>query len=1458
MAMRTPPRASVERELVRVTPTPAPRYRPSYIPLPTPLSTPSTSNNSNSAVNVRGGLQHRPSESGGSRTSGDDTRTGRSSSLSARTSSPALASTGIPAPSRPSFNLYESATSNGHHQRSNSSVDGILDSRFSSGLGMDQSRLSSVDGILDSGRNSALGGNSSCVVDEAVDDSERILPVKVAVRIRPLVVGSGGSEQQQAGGGRGSLTSCLEAVAGGTIAVSGSSSSVVGALADSGAAAQRAFHFDYAFGPEAGQAAVYDAAVAPLLQRFVEGYNVTVLAYGQTSSGKTYTMGTESDDGSGVVPRALRWLFAWWAGQDAGRRGSVRISFLEVYNDELIDLVAQTQGRGVRRPVFVREDAKGHVVWTGVKEVAVTDADAALAVLADGSRERQTGGTRMNDKSSRSHAIYSVTLAQARTVSKLHFVDLAGSERLKKTLAVGERQREGIAINSGLLALGNVISALGDPPRGAPSFVPYRDSKLTHMLRDSLGGSAQTLLIACVSQAESNVAESLNTLKYAARARNIRNRGGVNVVATRTASREVEALRAVVRRLRAEVSELSERLQGNESERLQGSELGSSEQGGERLLGSERLQGGERLLGSSSRAGSRLALSPPTKIPTMGAALQKRADEASALRARNQALEGELEQLNDTYTELLLRFNDACREIEDRQSEGFERDQKLRDREQEIRRLTAHSRRATADSARQSRRLGVEPGEPAELPQLPDLARLRLLRSETADRAGACDAPGAAEFDAILEECDANVRVLEGELRAAHDALAALRLQLDMHETRASFAEKLTASQVAQIDALRAQLEKARDAGVAEEERRRAVEAELEDALLAYDAQLEAVASEWRSELQHVDEQWNERWDAAGAEHAAQIEQVERAAEAKAHRLESELGGLRMEHEKELARLRASLEQALAEARLSHGQELSSLAASHGQALSSLAASHEHELGSLIASHVQELATARLSQVDTAPPVVTQLLSPPPTASDDDSSNAARVGLYAELERSAASRLEAEAEAEAEKSARLEDETERLRVRAQEAELRASAAEAALAAVTAKLAAAKEEELAAPQPMAVRSLSSELPRRTSDRIILCARNSMAHNSADAAEVTPSELRLRNVRHRYSSVAPAHSQLPQPDRFASYPELRLASSLREAPGHAPPVYDEDQIQRMLRDAAAEVDDSGVFAESQERRDLLAELALLKETKKDLQERNSQMKNLMRDLGDRLVGLAEENDQLEVKANERDQLFAEVQRLTQALAKLEDSAADDATSNHRRMSIDSFRSADTTNAMEQLQTRLELAEADLAAAMVSVEEHQSHVAELMHGADVFRRRIQDLDDDLAQTMRQLDDAREDSRRLEQLARAHADADSEIKRQRTLVACLQESLAASEETAEESKLASDRYANELMRVQAESRAVVEQVDELQRMLQDARAMVASEARDRDVWKSRCQDLREEVDELRVRRRQNKILCF
>ncbi|KAJ1941201.1 hypothetical protein FBU59_003569, partial [Linderina macrospora] len=658
-------------------------------------------------------------------------------------------------------------------------------------------------------------------------------------------------------------------------------------------------------------------------------------------------MGTDADattaEDVGIVPRALTQIFQWAnAHQTVDANGvpsiDVHVSFMEVYNEELIDLIAQSQGRGVRPPIFIREDTKGNVVWVGVREQAVSDAQQALDILIDGSRERQTGGTRMNDKSSRSHAIYTVTLTQRRTrgdahepikiVSKLHFVDLAGSERLKKTQAEGERQREGISINSGLLALGNVISALGSPQRGADLHVPYRNSKLTYMLRDSLGGSAQTLLIACVSAAEANVAETVNTLKYAARARNIKNRGGVNMVSMgRASAKEVEALRAMVKKLKGEVHTLSQRLQDAEGSARDSLSLNASIQSipsSAGLIKSPPLTANRAIGGISDS----LAGESPSRIPITSAALQRRMhvqEELTVVKARNQTLETELMELTETYADLLWKFNEACSEIEERQSESFERDQRLRDREQEIRRLTSHSQhgrrsvpsavlenddshpQSVADTLRQKRRsarLSLSNRSIAEnerlerftegislladetVPPMPDLEQLHTLQSAQGSRQqsevfheapiGEDGGPGEAEFDAVLEEYDENLRKIEDELNAAKETIENLRLQLSLQETKATYAEKLNVSQLAQIETLRLQLAKAREAGQEEEQRRRAVEAELEDANFNAETQLESVANEWRLEMQHCDEQWNERWEAMQAQHDQALAESER------------------------------------------------------------------------------------------------------------------------------------------------------------------------------------------------------------------------------------------------------------------------------------------------------------------------------------------------------------------------------------------------------------------------------------------------------------------------------------------------------------------------------------------------------------------------------------------------------
>ncbi|KAI9280675.1 kinesin motor domain-containing protein, partial [Sporodiniella umbellata] len=327
------------------------------------------------------------------------------------------------------------------------------------------------------------------------------------------------------------------------------------------------FTYDHVFGSDTQQNDIFVALGQKPVYKFVEGYNVTMLAYGQTSSGKTYTMGTAQHDsqtnseGTGIIPRAMSLLFdlLQQKGMDSSGpqsqlrsfrpvqvanknyRCSVKVSFVEIYNEELIDLLNSAPPHE-KPPVTIREDTKGHIYWTGVSEVSVKSTEDVLYYLQQGTENRATGSTDMNEKSSRSHAIFSVTLKQEKfvprtgtannsangedgdwviTASKFHFVDLAGSERLKRTAAEGDRRKEGININAGLLALGNVISALGDPTKKG-HHVPYRDSKLTRLLQDSLGGNAMTLMIACVSPAESNLAETMNTLQYANRARNIK------------------------------------------------------------------------------------------------------------------------------------------------------------------------------------------------------------------------------------------------------------------------------------------------------------------------------------------------------------------------------------------------------------------------------------------------------------------------------------------------------------------------------------------------------------------------------------------------------------------------------------------------------------------------------------------------------------------------------------------------------------------------------------------------------------------------------------------------------------------------------------------------------------------------------------------------------------------------
>jgi kinesin family protein 4/21/27 len=377
---------------------------------------------------------------------------------------------------------------------------------------------------------------------------------------------------------------------------------------------RKLFVFDRVFSPDVMQDGIWEY-LSDSVDAFTQGYNVSLLAYGQSGAGKSYTMGTsgpgeqQDEDLMGVVPRAARALFEKLDvpkassnkasnrnslshlksprgyGQQVSlgdRNWSLKATYVEIYNEHLRDLlVPDSTPSGERSAVAIREDVKGNIILTGLRQVDIASVDDLMNALNFGSSIRQTDATAINAKSSRSHAVFSLNLVQRRktsaaekrfsvpleamsgsdssvtTDSKLHFVDLAGSERLKNTGAHGERAREGISINAGLAALGKVISQLSSRQSG--SHVSYRDSKLTRLLQDSLGGNAITYMIACVTPAEFHLSETLNTVQYAQRARAIQSKPRIQEIEEGDKQAVIDRLKAEVAFLREQISNSSNR-----------------------------------------------------------------------------------------------------------------------------------------------------------------------------------------------------------------------------------------------------------------------------------------------------------------------------------------------------------------------------------------------------------------------------------------------------------------------------------------------------------------------------------------------------------------------------------------------------------------------------------------------------------------------------------------------------------------------------------------------------------------------------------------------------------------------------------------------------------------------------------------------------------------------------------
>ncbi|XP_030590421.1 kinesin-like protein KIF3B isoform X5 [Archocentrus centrarchus] len=293
----------------------------------------------------------------------------------------------------------------------------------------------------------------------------------------------------------------------------------------------KVFTFDAVYDWNSKQIDLYDETFRPLVDSVLLGFNGTIFAYGQTGTGKTYTMeGVRNDlEKRGVIPNSFEHIFTHIS-RSQNQQYLVRASYLEIYQEEIRDLLSQDQL--CRLELRERPDTGVYVkdlssfVTKSVKEIE--------HVMNVGNKNRSVGATNMNEHSSRSHAIFVITVECSELgvdgenhirVGKLNLVDLAGSERQTKTGAQGERLKEATKINLSLSALGNVISALVD---GRSSHIPYRDSKLTRLLQDSLGGNARTVMVANIGPASYNVEETLTTLRYSNRAKNIKNKPRIN------------------------------------------------------------------------------------------------------------------------------------------------------------------------------------------------------------------------------------------------------------------------------------------------------------------------------------------------------------------------------------------------------------------------------------------------------------------------------------------------------------------------------------------------------------------------------------------------------------------------------------------------------------------------------------------------------------------------------------------------------------------------------------------------------------------------------------------------------------------------------------------------------------------------------------------------------------------
>lgn len=353
------------------------------------------------------------------------------------------------------------------------------------------------------------------LVSETHPHEEGDTNVRVAVRCRPF------NDREKAMSGGDNKSQCIE--------ISGSNVIITGPNGE-----DHSFAFDNVFGMNSTQPEVWESVGLPILDKAFSGYNGTIFAYGQTGSGKTWSMQGADGDLEGVIPRMNNSVFERISTQKAANphlQFLVTASYFELYNEIIFDLLDPTdRKKRSKSGLEIKEHPVLGVYVKGLQEIVVDNPIKMQAILDQGMKSRTVASTQMNADSSRSHSVFTIKVHQKDSqdesknlFAKVNLVDLAGSERVKSTGATGATLKEGANINKSLSALGNVINALVECAKGKKGvFVPYRNSKLTRVLQESLGGNSITVMVAALSPAMCNFEETLSTLKYANRAKAIK------------------------------------------------------------------------------------------------------------------------------------------------------------------------------------------------------------------------------------------------------------------------------------------------------------------------------------------------------------------------------------------------------------------------------------------------------------------------------------------------------------------------------------------------------------------------------------------------------------------------------------------------------------------------------------------------------------------------------------------------------------------------------------------------------------------------------------------------------------------------------------------------------------------------------------------------------------------------